>query len=315
MTKPSLSVIVPVYNKLAVLPSVLTALRSQAHDVDLQVLALDDGSMDGSLEILQTLAAEWPALKVLHDGRNLGPSLRINQALPLIHTPWVFLMDADAILLAGALAGLLRLQASTQADALHAEIERVESLEEAVKAAPWEDPPARRFEVSDRPLHTLLKRRGIVRMAWLVGRDCLLKANGADPGVFIQDESLPLRIARAAGRLTLVRAVVACEPPDGSHLSSQSRQTHHDRLLAYLRFRHECTDLAWADHWRLTNRCLSAARRAGRSGLLASTGSGRLARAYYLRKLGLPWPVAGLLRSCEADLNEQLGIRRPELGQ
>lgn len=52
-------VIIPVYNEAPSIPRVMDALRAAVPHLD--VLVVDDGSTDGSSELLQQAAAQWPA--------------------------------------------------------------------------------------------------------------------------------------------------------------------------------------------------------------------------------------------------------------
>ena len=55
----SLSIIVPVYNERATILEVLA--RVLAVDCDKQLVVVDDGSTDGTAEVLDTWAREQPA--------------------------------------------------------------------------------------------------------------------------------------------------------------------------------------------------------------------------------------------------------------
>ena len=54
---PKISVIIPVYNVEQYLPQCLDSLRKQTLS-DLEFICINDGSVDGSLDILQAYAAE-----------------------------------------------------------------------------------------------------------------------------------------------------------------------------------------------------------------------------------------------------------------
>jgi glycosyltransferase involved in cell wall biosynthesis len=307
---PCLSVVLPVYNKADILREVVDRLRAEAPAGGVEVVAVDDGSLDGSRELLLALRREWSALRVVMDEHNRGPSLRLNEGVAMASAPWVFLMDADALLVPGALAGLLALRDASGAEVLHAQVVRSASLAEAVAAPPWQ--AEARPLVSDHPLATVLSRRRIVRMAWLVERNCFLLSGGADPGVFIQDESLPLRLAAAARRICLSSATAAREPPVRSNLSQDRRQQHHDRFLCHYRFLLEHPALEQQSRRLLLRRCLSAARRAARSGMLPSVGPWSLGFHYAAAGLGWPGSPLTLLAQVAADLDRQPGVRRPE---
>ena len=78
---------------------------------------------------------------------------------------------------------------------------------------------------------------GFVRMALMCRRDIFKAAGGADEHIFVQDESLPLRLAaksRPADRLAGQRHHAAAAGRRWSlRVSSNKNQLHHDAFLAY----------------------------------------------------------------------------------
>jgi len=92
-SNPRVSVVVPAYN---VEPYVGAAIRSALGQraVSLEVIAVDDGSTDGTRAVLQHLAAADPRLRVVFQG-NQGPSGSRNAALALARGAYVGFLDAD----------------------------------------------------------------------------------------------------------------------------------------------------------------------------------------------------------------------------
>ncbi|HMO65390.1 MAG TPA: glycosyltransferase, partial [Verrucomicrobiota bacterium] len=73
---PELSVAVPFYNELANVRPLLEELAGvlRGWGRPFEILAVDDGSGDGSAAELQALRAELPELRVLRHRRNAGQS-------------------------------------------------------------------------------------------------------------------------------------------------------------------------------------------------------------------------------------------------
>lgn len=86
------SVILPVYNAEGVLRRCLDALAAQTFR-DFEVIAVDDGSTDGSGALLDAYAADFP-LRVRHQA-NGGASAARNVALELAQGEYVQMVDAD----------------------------------------------------------------------------------------------------------------------------------------------------------------------------------------------------------------------------
>jgi len=309
MQHAPVSAVLTVFNKADVLESVLDRLRTEGGPLLREVVAVDDGSTDASRALLAGYASGWPALRILHDGDNRGPSARLNEGAAAARGEWLLLLDADAILRRGAFAGMYRLACAHALDALHARVKRVADLPAGEALGPFPVDPG--LEVSERPLATLLERRGRVRMAWLVHRDCFQRAHGADPGIFVQDESLPLRLAGAARRIGLCEAAAVCEPKARFNLSADRRQQHHDRFLAHFHYLNAHPELPARLRRGLIDRCLASAGRATKSGLLPRRSGFPLRLRRLLLRLGLGLGADTYLATLASQLAQQPGIRRP----
>jgi glycosyltransferase involved in cell wall biosynthesis len=96
-TRLNLSVLVPVYNERHLVETSIRrvlALRDPIID-DLQVVAVDDASTDGSGAILDALARDDPRLIVLRHDRNRGKGAAIRTALTRAAGDVVLIHDAD----------------------------------------------------------------------------------------------------------------------------------------------------------------------------------------------------------------------------
>ena len=95
---PIVSVILPVYNERETLPALesrlLPVLRECAGD-RFEVILVDDGSVDGSAQILDAFHARDPRLKVIHFSRNFGHQSALQAGLDVAAGAAVILMDAD----------------------------------------------------------------------------------------------------------------------------------------------------------------------------------------------------------------------------
>ena len=93
MTKPLISVIVPVYNVQKYLPMCLNSVLAQTFG-DFEVICVDDGSTDDSLKILQEYAAKDKRIKVIHQ-ENQGVSAARNCGLSFAIGHYIYFMDSD----------------------------------------------------------------------------------------------------------------------------------------------------------------------------------------------------------------------------
>jgi glycosyltransferase involved in cell wall biosynthesis len=94
-----LSVIVPVYNEIATLAEIIRRIRSAPVQVPLELILVDDCSVDGTREFLQGLVpgkgSESGEVKVLVHERNMGKGAAIRTAIPHATGTMILIQDAD----------------------------------------------------------------------------------------------------------------------------------------------------------------------------------------------------------------------------
>jgi len=96
MQKNKLSIVIPVYNEAQALPLLHEALRSvYTLFPKTEVLYVDDGSTDGSAEILRTIAKSDPQAKVILFGRNYGQTAAIRAGIEHSSGDIIIPMDSD----------------------------------------------------------------------------------------------------------------------------------------------------------------------------------------------------------------------------
>jgi poly(ribitol-phosphate) beta-N-acetylglucosaminyltransferase len=97
MSPPDVSVLVPVYNTMPYLTRCLNSLVGQTIGPDrMQIVAVDDGSTDGSGRVLDRYARRHPGpFTVIHQANSGGPAGPCNRALDLATGRYVFFVGAD----------------------------------------------------------------------------------------------------------------------------------------------------------------------------------------------------------------------------
>jgi glycosyltransferase involved in cell wall biosynthesis len=111
MTAPSidLSVLLPAYNEAPNLPEVIDEITAvlAATDLTYEVLVVDDGSTDGTADLLEKLGAQFDHLRWVCFRRNAGKSEALRSGFELARGRTIVLMDADGQDDAGAIPTLL----------------------------------------------------------------------------------------------------------------------------------------------------------------------------------------------------------------
>ncbi len=90
---PVVSVVLPVYNAARYLPAALASILAQTWR-DFELIAVNDGSTDGSAAVLEAFAARDPRLRVCHRP-NTGITGALNHGLGLARGEFIARMDAD----------------------------------------------------------------------------------------------------------------------------------------------------------------------------------------------------------------------------
>jgi glycosyltransferase involved in cell wall biosynthesis len=94
---PQLSVVIPVYNEVDCLAPLMTEITQALDAIGLpaEVVAVDDGSTDGSFARLRTLAAREPRLRIVRLARNYGQTAALAAGIQHAHGAIIVSLDAD----------------------------------------------------------------------------------------------------------------------------------------------------------------------------------------------------------------------------
>lgn len=105
LDKPLVSIVIPIYNMGESLKKSVATLQNQDYD-NFEILLVDDGSIDNSLDVCNTIAKNDSRVKVFHtENRGSGPAR--NEGISKAIGKYIYFPDADDIIETNALSVLV----------------------------------------------------------------------------------------------------------------------------------------------------------------------------------------------------------------
>ncbi len=90
-----LSIVLPVHNERANLAPLFAEIAGAFGDVPYEIVAVDDGSTDGSLQELERLTGQFNRVRVVSSERRTGQSAAIFAGVDAAAGEWILTMDSD----------------------------------------------------------------------------------------------------------------------------------------------------------------------------------------------------------------------------
>ena len=96
-SQPDLSIIIPAYNEESRLPKTLDLIHAylNATGVSSEVIVVDDGSRDGTVQCVELKSRGWPALRVVKNPGNHGKGYSVRHGMLEARGKIVLFTDAD----------------------------------------------------------------------------------------------------------------------------------------------------------------------------------------------------------------------------
>jgi dolichyl-phosphate beta-glucosyltransferase len=94
---PDLSIIIPAFNEERRLPKTLNRIRDflHVHAFEAEVIVVDDGSTDGTRELLENYQKQFPELRTVSNGRNRGKGFSVRHGMLEAKGEIALFTDAD----------------------------------------------------------------------------------------------------------------------------------------------------------------------------------------------------------------------------
>ena len=90
-----LSIVIPVYNEVATLEKLIAAVKAVEIPLDREIILIDDGSRDGTRDLLKRLDAEDAELKVILHDVNQGKGAALRTGFDVATGDIILIQDAD----------------------------------------------------------------------------------------------------------------------------------------------------------------------------------------------------------------------------
>ena len=161
------SVIIPSYNYAAFLPqAVASVLGQRAPGLDVEVIVVDDGSTDNTVEVAESLGSDITFIRQA----NAGPSAARNAGLRVASGDFVAFLDADDLFARGLLASHLQVfEAQPELDMVICRCMDIQHGQEDQGLALWSLPNSHwdvhACNANIAPIHCFLLRMACVRRA------------------------------------------------------------------------------------------------------------------------------------------------------
>ena len=213
MTEVVLSVILPNYNHLALLPRALDALLAQELPAD-EIIIVDDGSSDDSLATIERYASKHSSIRPLFHQQNRGVLTALSTGISAAHGRILYLAAADDKVLPGFFRdGLALLERFPEAGLFAGEAEIVDG-KTGIQTGfrPTVRPLTRAGFLNRQDVAQLFRRADFVLLTGsaLIRRDLVVEHGGLDAEAGpLADSLLTRKIVFAHGFCYLPRPVAA----------------------------------------------------------------------------------------------------------
>ncbi|MEU6145112.1 bifunctional glycosyltransferase family 2 protein/CDP-glycerol:glycerophosphate glycerophosphotransferase [Streptomyces sp. NPDC047081] len=301
---PRFSVIVPAYKVQAYLHECLESVLSQSYP-DLELIAVDDCSPDGSGAVIDEFAARDPRVRPLHLAENRGLGGARNAGLEKATGDYLVFLDGDDTLTPHALRSIAdRLKETGEPDVLVYDYARTfwtgETVRNIVSVQLTEQGPAP-FRLEDRPglLHLLM-------VAWnkAYRREFVEREGFAFPPGYYEDTPWTFPVLLSAESIaTLDRVCVYYRQRRRGNILSTTSRSHfdifeqYDRVFAFLDARPELARWRPVLFRRMVDHLAKVLARRDRLPRGSRAEFLRRARAHYRRHRvpGAPVPLSSRL--------------------
>ncbi len=239
--KDGISVIVTVFNKEKFIVQTLeSAINQFKKKENYQLIVVDDGSNDNSFKLIKNTLQQYNVDSKVIKQTNSGPSKATNKGLALAKYSFIKLLDGDDILAPDSLSYMKTQMIEKNIDLLYGHWVWAKNIHEYKFK---DDSP--QSTIMQNPLEKFILRGWGGASNLMIRNEAIQEVGGCDQKVFVQDFSLPLRIAgnhlkkKGSKKFKVgIASKIICVGPSvlENRIINNNSQTLHDLSLACINF-------------------------------------------------------------------------------
>jgi glycosyltransferase involved in cell wall biosynthesis len=223
------SFIVTVYDKRDYLPRVIDALGRQSGAFEREFVFVDDGSRDGSAELIAASTQGWRDKVVTLRQENQGASAATNAGARAATYPWLRLADGDDLLVPDATRRLMEGAMAAGQSLAYGELGKYRFDDPDPLARDFPLPPHR---IEPDGLARFIRNCPCNSSTILVSAERYWAAGGCDERLVSPDQALFLRLFAGGGGVHIPAPVALAPDQAPRRLSEQARRSRYESVLA-----------------------------------------------------------------------------------
>ena len=230
---PRFSVVVPVFNRAALIGDTLDSILAQGFDDDFEIVVVDDGSTDGSLDVLRAYTERHGERIRVVQQQNAGPGKARNAGIEAARGDYIAFLDSDDLWLPWTLSTYARVIKEHGEPAFVAGAPRVFHEPGEVRALAQSKPEELRCEAFADYFGSGETWRWFSASSFVMRRDALRKVGGFTPEwVNGEDADLTFRMGTERGFVDVqAPPTFAYRQHEGSAMSNSARTVAGIALL------------------------------------------------------------------------------------
>ncbi len=227
-----ISFVCPIYNKEKYLPNVINSIRNQRGSFEKEYIFINDGSDDGSLEILNKKTSNWKNVIILNQ-LNKGPAIATQSGISIAKGDFVKLVGGDDIMAPYCTELLLDTITKTKSVAVFSSYELKDNYRNIV----YEKKKIRNLRIIKHPLIQTIKSSFSGTTPNLYCNKSIGKSGGCEKKIFIEDFSLALGLSKY-GSFAFIDNITSFGPKNDKNriMIGKKNQLIHDYNAALYYF-------------------------------------------------------------------------------